>query len=86
MFRNCESLIYLNMKYFVIESPVNKTNTFKNICSYVKFCIEDSSAKNYLLGNDLTSVCDDSCFSENIKIDIINNICIDSCIDYGYQY
>ena len=86
MFRNCESLIYLNMKYFVIESPVNKTNTFKNICSYVKFCIEDSSAKNYLLGNDLTSVCDDSCFSENTKIDIINNICIDSCIDYGYQY
>ena len=74
------------MKYFVIESPVNKTNTFKNISSYVKFCIEDSSAKNYLLGNDLTSVCDDSCFSENIKIDIINNICIDSCIDYGYQY
>ena len=71
---------------FIITNSANKTKTFNNIANKVKYCIEGFSTKNYLLGNDLTSVCDDICFSDNIKIDIINNTCIDSCKNNGYQY
>ena len=87
MFEHCESLIYLNLKSFKIKNTVNITDVFKRISPYVKFCLEDSETKNYLFsGNNKESNCDDDCFKENIKIDIVNNSCIESCKNNGFNY
>ena len=86
MFYHCEKLIYLNLYSFKIESPTNKSSIIVGISSYVKYCIKDISTKNYLLGNEVNSECDDDCFKENIKLDINNNTCIQSCKINGYEY
>ena len=83
MFIHCRSLIYLNLKSFKLKNSVNKNYVFNYISSYVKYCIEDSETKNFL---GIQSDCSNDCFKENMKIDIENKICIDSCLKNGYKY
>jgi len=85
MFHHCQSLIYLNLYSFKLKNTVDRTNATIGISSFVKYCIIDSNTKNYILGNDKTSNCEDDCFKENIKIDIINNKCVKSCINNEYE-
>ena len=84
IFYYCESLIFLNLKNFQIKNPVNKNYAFDKISGNVKYCIQDDATKNYLIP-DKESICDDDCFNENIKIDINNNDCIETCSGKKYN-
>ena len=85
-FKNCSGLIYLNLKSFETNSKTNILQTLELVPNNVKFCIENEATQNYLLQNEKFSNCSDICFNDNIKIDILNNICIESCISKGYNY
>ena len=89
MFYYCSSLIYLNLYQFQMNSQVNKNSAFDWISENVKYCINDTETKNYLLGNYTISICSDTCYNEsNLKGDSINYKCIESCqiIQYDYEY
>ena len=89
MFYYCSSLIYLNLYQFQMNSSVNKNYAFYKISENVKYCINDTETKNYLLGNNIISICSDTCYNEsNLKGDSVNYKCIESCqiIQYDYEY
>ena len=87
MFYYCSSLIYLNLFQFQMNSPVNKSYAFDWISENVKYCINDTETKNYLLGINTISICSDTCYNEsNLKGDSINYKCIESCQIIGYDY
>ena len=81
MFYNCQSLIYLNIKSFELSTQIQYNNVIDGISSYIKYCYELDPIK-YILQAD----CSNTCFQDNIKIDINNNMCVESCINNGYQY
>ena len=83
MFYYCDSLIFLNLKNFQINSTVDKTDAFDEISGNVKYCIKDENTRNYLLPDEYF-LCNDICFNENIKIDIKNNKCIETCSGQKY--
>ena len=74
----------MNLKSFKLKNTVNKDNAFPESSLNIKYCIEDSETKNFL--KEIKSDCSNDCFKENIKIDIENKICIDSCLKNGYKY
>ena len=84
MFYKCESLLFLNLKLFKLYSPVNISYAFNSISSNAKYCIQDDATKNYLIP-DKQSNCDYDCFKENIKIDLQNNECIETCLNHIYK-
>ena len=86
MFENCKSLIYLNLNLFNLKNSTNITDVFKGISPYVKFCINDIDTQNFLLTDGKISECSNKCFQTNIKIDIINKTCVESCLINGYEY
>ena len=75
MFYNCSSLIYLNLFNFKITRTYDRI--FEKITSDVKYCINDTSTQNYLLGKDKKSNCEDKCFQRNTMIDKINRVCVE---------
>ena len=86
MFQSCSSLIFLNLKSFKFGNSIMMNGVFYLININVKYCTEDIKLKNYISTNyHIESACDNICFKENIKIDIINK-CIESCINNGYEY
>ena len=85
MFYHCESLIYLNLDSFQFDNLKNTTKAFNGISSIVKYCYKGSSSKDFILENK-ASDCSDDCFKKNIKIDITNNKCVDSCKNNEYEY
>ena len=88
MFGGCNSLIYLNLKNFTLNNDAVISTIFSGISSEIKFCIEDSFTNNKLFQytNGYYSNCSDKCFESNIKIDIKNKECIESCNINGYEY
>ena len=89
MFKDCSSLIFLNIKNFVLKGL--STNALKEVISgistYVKYCIDDSSTQNSLTISSSKNDCSDTCFKANIRIDIVNNKCIeDLCLNIEYKY
>ena len=87
MFYYCRSLIYLNLYEFQMNSSVNKSYAFDFISKNVKYCINDTKTKNYLLGINTISICSDTCYNEsNLKGDSINYKCVESCQIIGYDY
>ena len=87
MFAWCSDLIYLNIFSFKLDRSVNITTAFTGINPNVKYCIYDNDTKTFLLGIDKISECSDPCFNENNKkVDIINNTCIESCKNNGFNY
>ena len=88
MFYNCRALIFLNLFNFKVNSSVSINYIVSYISPFVKYCINDNETKKYLLGENKESNCFDICFEKNIKLDIINNTCIESCSinGYGYEY
>ena len=87
IFGKSNSLIYLNLDLFQIGDSCNIEKVFLNISSYVRYCINDNKTKNMLAGNNSIPICSDTCFNEtNKKVDLYNNICIESCINHGYKY
>ena len=86
MFYKCGSLIFLNLKSFQMNSSVDKNNAFSQLSNNIKYCIQDVDTKNVLIGNK-PSNCNDDCFKKNIKIDINNNKCVETCLNNGnYEY
>ena len=87
MFEKCSLLIFLNLKSFIIDASINISNAFNTESSYIKYCIEDINTINHLSGI-ININCTDICFQENMKIDITNNICIESCLntENNYEY
>ena len=88
MFSGCSSLIYLNLSSFHLDSSINylRQNPFNQINSNLKYCVIDETAKNAFNKGIGVLNCPDTCFQENSKIFIEQNICVDSCISTGYKY
>ena len=87
LFTDCTSLIYLNLKSFQINISLGTNKPFEGLSNKTKFCIENDELKNNLLSNiGINSDCSDDSFKENIKIDINNNTCINSCLQNGYEF
>ena len=55
LFKDCSSLIYLNLISFKLSSLKNKDDVFGGISSYVKFCINDEHL-NLLPKNTLSKL------------------------------
>ena len=96
MFRNCNSLLFLDLHNFIISSA-NINNIFNNINinNNLIFCINERNNPNissYLNSNYLNyyNNCSDICFNKTIKIKINeNNTCSFDCINdevYKYEY
>ena len=80
MFYSCSSLIYLNLYSFKITDSVIIEEILAGASFNTKYCINDATTKEILFkSNGIVSNCDDICFQENIKIDITNKICVESC-------
>ena len=65
---------------------INNDKKFRYLPLNSKYCTNDEYTQNLLSDINKISNCSDKCFNENIKIDIINNTCIESCIINGYHY
>ena len=49
--------------------------------------LEHGKTKNMLVRNNSIPICSDTCINEeNKKVDLYNNICIESYINHGYRY
>ena len=86
MFNKCRSLIYLNLISFHLSDRISMNDAFKDISSYVKICANDEKIKTILSQKGIYNDCSDICFKSNIKIDVVNNKCIDSCYENRYKY
>ena len=86
MFNNCNSLIYLNLKSFDLVDSINLNRAFDEISSTVKICANDEKIVNLLLQKNIFNDCLNKCFKLNIKIDIENNKCIESCSESRYLF
>ena len=86
MFYKCQSLIYLNLNSFHLSDGINTYNAFNFISSLVKICANDEKIKTILSQKGIYNNCSDICFKPNIKLDIINNKCINSCLENGNKY
>jgi len=83
IFKNMASLIFLNIYSFEINNKTNLSNSFALLKNN---CANEYNMKNYLLSLNLSNNCSDICFKKNIKIDIIDKECINSCKDNNYKY
>ena len=86
MFQNLSSLIFLNIYSLEINTDAKVTNTLRYQKNDLKFCANKYNMKNFLSENNKINNCSDICFQKNIKIDVINNKCINSCKDHGFNY
>ena len=89
MFKSCSSLFFLNIKNFVLSGLT--TNALKEVLSGVsstiKYCVSDSTTQTTLSISSSQNDCSDTCFKQNIKVDITNNQCIeDLCGNDEYKY
>ena len=86
-FRNLPSLIYLNIYSLEINDITDTNQAFYLINPNVKVCANKLNMKNLLSNNyTIISDCTNICFQDNIKLDIVNNECITSCKDNGFDY
>ena len=90
MFLNCKSLKYLNLENIKFSPTVSVNNIFQGLSPNVIYCIKDDYTKNKLLIPEKISFCSDECFKlNNTRIDISNEICLDSCLNSetnNYEY
>ena len=68
MFDSCE-FVYLNMKFFQVNTNNNIQNHNTSPAGLKYFCIEDTQTKTKLSINSDTLDCSHICFRDNIKID-----------------
>ena len=83
IFKDCNSLIYLNLDSFKLNNDIYVGNIFEGISHNFITCIND---QRIIIENNIHSNCSDSCFDKDIKLDIINNECIKTCNENGYNY
>ena len=90
IFHYCNSLVYVNLYNFIIKENADISKLFLGVNKNVKICVNNEEARLILKTNNsnLSFNCSDICFNENIKIDLKNNQCIESCkiSDYKYEY
>ena len=87
MFCYCETLMYLNMYSFQLNSTINITSAFNRTSENLVFCIKDNYTKNYLFGVDKMSICLEPCSNENNKkINLLIDGCVKSCTNNRFQY
>ena len=86
MFANCLSLIYLNLNSFNLSISINMNNAFNGISPNVKICTNDEKIITTLSQKNINIDCSNICFKSNIHIDILNNKCIDSCLNNDFIY
>ena len=86
MFRNLSSLIYLNIYSFEIKDETNIDRAFELTDTNVITYASKEKMINLLTNNHFINNCSHACFDMNIKLDIVNNECINSCKIKGYNY
>ena len=91
MFDSCKSLIYLNLIAFKISNPkkvIRDYNIFNGAPKYLQWCVNDFETSNYIFekANVSPSNCSDTCFKDNIKIDLHNNKCVEACKESLFEY
>ena len=75
MFYKCNSLIYLNLYSFKYHSSLSKSYLLTDTSPDLKYCIKDATTTPKLLGKKKISNCCDSCFGENIQLDLNERFC-----------
>ena len=71
IFDTTSSMIYINLFSFKIDSEVFIDYIFNNPSPSVKICVNDLETKEILQDKITTQIdCNDTCFKENIKIDL----------------
>ena len=84
--RFCSSLVYIKLNSFTIKSGTETKYVFDSTFSELKICIQDSATRNILSNYNSTFDCSHICFLENIKIDLKNNKCVQSCKENEFKY
>ena len=81
VFGYLKNVKYINLRKFKIADIKSDmlNETFIEIYSSVKYCIEDSDTKTFLIGSK-ESKCSELCFQKNIKVDMDQVTC--ECNDY----
>ena len=81
------SLNFLNLKNFIISNDID-VSTFEETFIYIpnsaNYCLEDESTKTKLIGQTVSD-CNDTCFQENMKFDMEENTCKESCNEEQYE-
>ena len=77
----CNSLVFVNIKSLKITTQVLFVFSFN-----IKYCVDDITTKNKIMGSNLDSNCSDICFKKNIKIDNETNICVEKCSDNKIEF
>ena len=89
MFYGCDSLIYLNLYSFIMNDNTETTNIFNSNIPDLKICINDNTQiiQTLLSSYGKTSQCNNNCFTNNMKLDVNNKECIDSCnTGFNFEY
>ena len=89
MFKSCSALFFLNLKNFVLNglSTYALNEVLSGVSTSLKYCVSDSTTQSTLSINDAKNDCSDTCFQQNIKVDLTNNKCIeDLCSNTEYKY
>ena len=85
-----DNLVYVNIYSFIIKENTSINHIFYSDPQNLKICINDEESRNKLISeySTLDFNCSNICFNENIKIDLSNNQCVESCKgrDYKYEY
>ena len=91
-FAGCKSLKYLNIPIFIDNNNLNLNNTFNEIESVI-YCIKNSTKAENIITileqKNSINECSNLCFSENAKLILEKNICVDDCSkddEYIYEY
>ena len=86
LFKNCSSLIYMILNSIKFNFNLTNSHIFDNISSNIKFCVNEDTRFILFDANEI-SICSSTCLNENnLKVDIKSNLCIESCINNGYEY
>ena len=89
-FNGAKKLIYLNLYSFKIQNEANIDSIFPPDVPNLKICLTDQDTiiklNSNLRGKNFN--CSDKCFNKNIKIDLKEDKCVESCeeSDFNYEY
>ena len=92
LFYNCNSLIFLDLRSFDTTNVTQNRNIFEKCNSNLIYCFNDNKLSYNIqdelkkINNGVGNNCSNSCFNNNTKIIIEENICVNNCSNNGYKY
>ena len=88
IFEFSNSLEFINLYSFIIKNDATHEKIF-NVDSYphnLKICINDINTLNIFKMYELINDCSDICVNKSMKIELMNNRCVEYCNESEYKY